>query len=69
MPKISGSDGFVNGLPGVCEDCFKTQARDPHPPYYYCEHNRRLAVQRDGFWETFRDIGPDDIDKIVRRSI
>ena len=25
MPKHSGSDGFQDGLPGICDECFKMQ--------------------------------------------
>jgi len=49
------------GFPGICEACFKA----PHQPYYYCDHNRRLVVWRDGFWETFRDVAPGQIDRLI----
>ena len=68
VPQISGSDGFTTGLPGICADCFK-QTRDPHPPYYYCEHNQRLVVWRAGFWETFRGVEPEQLSTFLESAI
>ncbi len=52
MPRHIGSDGFLDGIPGICPECFSEQARTPHPKHYYCKHREQLAVQRDGGWET-----------------
>jgi hypothetical protein len=57
MPKHSGSDGFQTGLPGISDECFKEQK--PSERYYY-PHNKRLAVLKNGCWETFRDVEPDE---------
>jgi hypothetical protein len=48
-----GSDGFQTDLPGICNECFQEQKPSER---YYCEHNKRLAVYEDGYWETFRDV-------------
>ena len=56
MLRYSGSDGFQDGIPGICGKCFEEQKRDPHPERYYCPHRKRLAVLTDGCWETFRDV-------------
>ncbi len=53
MPKHSGSDGFQDGLPGICDECFKEQKPSER---YYCPHDKRLAVLSEGCWETFRDV-------------
>ncbi len=53
MPKHSGSDGFQDGLPGICDERFKEQKPSER---YYCPHNKRLAVLSEGCWETFRDV-------------
>ena len=63
--QTSGSDGFLTGLPGICAVCFEL----PHPPYYYCEHNKRLVVWRDGFWETLRDVEREQIDDLVGQTL
>ncbi len=57
MPKHSGSDGFQDGLPGICDKCFKEQKPSER---YYCPHNERLAGLTDGYRETFRDASPDE---------
>ncbi len=44
MPKHSGSDGFQDGLPGICDECF---GKSPSAERYYCEHNQGVAVLRD----------------------
>ncbi len=59
MPKHSGSDGFQDGLPDICDDYFKEQKPSER---YYCPHNKRLAVLSEGCWETFRDVSPDEIE-------
>ena len=66
MSRISGSGGFACGLPGICADCFQQQTRDPHPPYYYCEHNQRLVVWQNAFWETFSNILLMDVPEVTK---
>ena len=51
--------GFDTGIPGICDECFKEKKPSVR---YYCEHNKRLAVFQDGYWETVRDAGPDEIE-------
>ncbi len=58
MPKHSGSDGFQDGIPGICNECFR---ESPNVDRYYCPHNRRLAVLSEGCWETFRDVETGEI--------
>ena len=57
MVKHFGSDGFDTGIPGICDECFQEQKPSER---YYCEHNKRLAVYQNGYWETFKDVGPED---------
>jgi len=59
MPKHSGSDGFHTGLRGICDKCFQEQKPSER---YYCPHIRRLAVLSEGCWETFRDVGLDEVE-------
>jgi len=56
MTRHSGIDGFLAGIPGICEECFSDQKQFPHPDYYYCEHRKRLAIQVQGSCETFRHV-------------
>ena len=65
MPRHIGSDGFLDGIPGICDQCFREQTRSPHPDYYYCEHRQRLGVQVQGGWETFRDVAPDQVAELL----
>ena len=65
MPKLSGTDAFTDGFPGICSDCFLEQTRSPHPAYYYCEHNQQLAVQVDGCWEPYQGIAPEQVAGLV----
>ena len=53
------------GIAGICDECFLDQTRFPHPPSYYCEHRRRLAVQVQGGWETFRDVNTDQVAELL----
>jgi hypothetical protein len=53
------SDGFLDGIPGICSECFSEQKTSPHPKHYYCRHRERLAVQREGGWETFSDVSSE----------
>jgi hypothetical protein len=57
MVKHFGGDGFDTGIPGICDECFKEQKPSER---YYCPHNKRLAVYQDGYWETARDVEPDE---------
>ena len=66
MPKHSGSDGFQEGIPGICDECFR-ESRNAKS--YYCPHNGRSAVYKDGYWETFRDVSPEDATKLVQEAI
>ncbi len=52
MPKHSSSDGFQDGVPGICNECFLKQKPSKQ---YHCEHNHRLAVLIEGCWKTSRD--------------
>ena len=57
MPRHIGSDGFLDGIPGICGECFREQTRAPHPKRYYCLHRERVAVRIDGGWETAKEAG------------
>ena len=48
MPRHIGSDGVPEGIPGFCGVCFAEQTDCTHPPWYYCKHRKRLAVQKEG---------------------
>jgi hypothetical protein len=54
--KHFGSDGFDTGIPGICDECFQKQKPSER---YFCEHNKRLAVFSERYWETARDVEPD----------
>ena len=56
---LTGSDGFQDGIPGLCDECFR---ESPGAERYYCPHNRRLPVVTEGCWETFWDVGPDAVE-------
>jgi len=58
MVKHFGSDGFDTGIPGISDECFKEQKPSE---WYYCPHNKRLAVLSEGCWETTRDVEADEI--------
>ena len=51
-----------NGIPGICDECFQEQKPSER---YSCEHNNRLAVFQDGYWETFRDVEAEKADENV----
>ncbi len=53
MPRHSSSDGFHDGVPGLCNECFLKQTPSKK---YYCVHNQRFAVLSAGAWETFGDV-------------
>ncbi len=65
MPRHIGSDGFLDGVPGICPECFSEQTSTPHPKHYFCRHREWLAVQREGGWETFRDVAPDQVTELL----
>ncbi len=65
MPRHIGSDGFLDGIPGICPECFAEQTRTPHPKHYYCKHRERLAVQREGGWETYTNVAPEKVAELV----
>ncbi len=65
MPRHIGSDGFLDGIPGICRKCFSEQNRTPHPKHYYCKHRERLAVQIEGGWETYTDVAPEKVAELV----
>ncbi len=68
MPRPIGSDGFLDGIPGICPECFAAHTRTPHPKHYYCKHRERLAVQRAGGWETYRDVAPEKVAALLSSS-
>ena len=71
MPKHSGSDGFLISMPGICQEGFLEQRSYPHPEKYYCPHNKRLAVHKNGYWETFMDVesaSDDPLAKLTQQS-
>ncbi len=57
MVKHFGGDGFDTGIPGICDECFR---ESPNAMRYDCPHNQWSAVYKDGYWETFRDVLPDE---------
>ncbi len=65
MPIQIGSDGFLDGIPSICPECFAEQTGSPHPKHYYCKHRERLAVQREGGWETYTDVAPEDVAELL----
>ena len=65
MVKHFGSDGFDTGIPGICDECFKEQKPSER---YYCEHNKRLAVFQDEYWETLRDVLPEEAENLSSAS-
>ncbi len=46
MPRHIGSDGFQDGIPGICPECFSEQTQTPRPKHYYCKHRERLTSKR-----------------------
>jgi hypothetical protein len=60
MPIHSGSDGFRDGPPKICDECFREQ-RLSKKQHFYCEHTGVLTVDRGGCWETFR-VKPDELE-------
>ena len=62
----SGSYGFPDGIPGICEKCFRT---DPDAKRYYCSHNGRGAVYKDGCWETLSGRRIPDSLQLRRRLL
>ena len=59
MVMHSGSYGFPDGIPGICDECFRA---DPDAVRYYCSHSGRLAIFKDGYWETYRDVKIGDVE-------
>ena len=47
------------------EECFEEQTSTPHPEHYYCKHRERLAVQREGGWETYTNVAPENVAELL----
>jgi hypothetical protein len=65
---VSGSDGFLDSLPGICAACFSAQKRTPHPHWYYCPHDKRFAIQCGFAWKTMRDVDAADLQRLIEDS-
>ena len=68
MVRHIGSDGFSTAIPGICEDCFSSQKSDRCPAHYYCSHNLKLAVKREGGWETFSKVSVAELPQALAQA-
>ncbi len=70
IPTLLGAQEATRGISsrnaliliGRLDECFQEQKPSER---YYCEHNERLAVYQDGYWETFRDGEAEKLQKKV----
>jgi len=33
--------------------------------HHFCKHRERLAVQREGGWETYTNVAPEDVAELL----
>lgn len=55
----------------ICNECFEKQKLSKR---YYCEHNQRLVLLKEGYWDSFRrgdagQLSGAQVDKVVRRLV